>query len=195
MKGKVFASMIVFAVVLYVCSTAWSGQKTATFQVSAQMPQVITVSTTNLTFGQIQLGGTTNGTSTITVTAPSNTNYMIAINGGSNPVSATTGSCSRQMNDGKGNFIRYIITYSKYGSIGGKEWGDSCLSSYGGTPTFGCGATTPAADGEIGDCVGAQGTGSNQQFTVYGQIPQYTAVGANKPAGTYTDTLQVTVVF
>jgi len=51
--------------------------------------------------------------------------------------------------------------------------------------------STTSCTGGANTCVLGTGTGSNQNITVYGQVPTQTAPGG----GTYSDTVVVTVTF
>ena len=60
-----------FVLILASALSGWAAQQTTTFQVSAQVPQAVTVNATALDFGQASAGKSAN--STITVTAPQGT--------------------------------------------------------------------------------------------------------------------------
>ena len=147
--------------------SAMAVTETTTMNVSAQVPVALTVSATDLNFGQLSFTSPTTGTATISVTAADGVNFEIAIDAGANGV--------RAMGEMSSGYAIYYQLYqdSAYTTI----WGDSCLSS----PTY------PA-----GGCVTSTGDGTTQTFTVYGQADQ---VPPGFPSGTYGDTLTVTVSY
>lgn len=175
----------ILLVFLCVAGSAWAAQTTTQIQVTGQMPQTITVSATPLDFGVFTVGTGATATATITVVAPNGTNYKIALGGGNAPVSPTTNGCYRQLKNSTGN---NSILYDIY-LPNNMAWGDACLPS----PTYRCGTPIGGGGGvNNGDCVSGQGTGSQQQYQATGKTLN---IPATLPAGTYTDTVTVTVVW
>lgn len=146
--------------------SAMAATETTSMYVSAQVPVALTVSATDLNFGQLSFTSPTTATATISVTAADGVNFQIAIDAGLNG--------TREMGDP----MFYVIPYQLYqDSTYTTVWGDSCLSS----PTY------PA-----GGCVTSTGDGTTQTFTVYGEASQ---AYPGAPSGTYSDTLTVTVSY
>lgn len=133
-------------------------------------------SATNMDFGSyLQNSPTaTTGTSTITVLCSTGTPYAIALSAGN------SGSTAQRYMPiaGHGNLNYNLYTLSTYTAA--YIWDDptdaNCTNT-GGTST---------------NCKYGTGTGANQTYTVYGQIP-----AAQNPGGTGagTDTITVTVTF
>ena len=157
---------------VFMAGVVRAGQVTAIMPVSVTVLEAVTLSVTSLDFGT---AGTPDfdeyGTATITVTALDGLVYSIAIDAGSNPT-------PRTMRHSSGAELTYeLFMDSSYSQV----WGDDCA---GGTYTS-SGATCFA---------GAIGTGSPQTYTVYGVIT-YGSITTVPPAGTYTDSVTVTVVY
>jgi spore coat protein U-like protein len=108
-------------------------------------------------------------TAVITVQSTNTTPYSISLNNGQN----ASGS-QRRMSGGAGNYVSYgLYTDAGYS----QPW----------TST----TSTTSCTGGTGTCVLGTGTGSNQNLTIYGQVPPQTAPAT----GAYTDTVVVTVTF
>ena len=108
-------------------------------------------------------------TAVITVQSTNTTPYSIGLDNGQN----ASGS-QRRMSGGGGNYVSYgLYTDAAY--------------SHAWTST----TSTTSCTGGASTCVLGTGTGSNQNVTVYGQVPPQTAPAT----GTYTDTVVVTVTF
>lgn len=153
------------AVVLATPAVGIAATATTTFQVTATVLSVCTVSATNLAFGNYDASsGTPNdASSTVTTTCSNTTAYTVALNAG-------TGSGAtvalRKMTNGANT-----LNYSMYTTAGRTTvWGDGTLST-----------VTQAGTGN----------GSGQALTVFGRIPtsQYVT------AGSYTDTVTATVTY
>lgn len=148
-------------------STSGSGSSfTATISSSCN------VSTTSLNFGSSPSAITSNINSTATITAQctNSTPYSIGLGNGAN----ANGSQRRMQLGTTGNYINYnLYTNSGYSDA----WSAT-------TSTTSC--TSGASTCDLGT-----GTGSNQNYTVYGQVPPQTAPSS----GTYSDTVVVTVTF
>ncbi len=164
-------TIVLCTLMVLVAGMAWSAQQTAQMQITAQVPQAVTVSVTNLDFGNLSFSSNTPAQSTITVTASNGVNYSIGIDGGQHV------GGGRHLQDSGTNQVLYeLFMDSSYANT----WGDDCA---GGTYTMGGLATC---------MTGLTGTGSAQSHTVYGLI---TTLAPTQPAGSYTDTVTVTVVY
>ena len=122
--------------------------------------------TTNLDFGTYSsLATNHDSTSTISLACPANTSWRVGLNNGINASAA-----QRRMKSPAGNFINYEL-YRDNNRI--QRWGNDTT---GGSDTV-------------------NGSGSSQAnptvLTVYGRTP----VQAIAPAGTYTDTITVTLTY
>jgi spore coat protein U-like protein len=133
------------------------------FTVLATVPTSCTVSATNMNFGSVaSLASAVNATSTVTANCTITTPYEVAFNGG---VSGANDPTQRVMSNGS-----YILKYGLYrNSQRTLPWGNVS------------GSTTAAG----------VGTGSAQQITVYGTVPQ----GPTPVPGVYSDTIVVTLTY
>ncbi|MDF1693280.1 MAG: spore coat U domain-containing protein [Zhongshania sp.] len=145
------------------------GQTSDTFDVNITIEDSceLTTPATDMSFGTVQLLNTAyTATSTVSVTCTTDAAYDLALDQGGND-SATT----RRMADvGATNFVSYRL-YSDSGHSA--LWGDGT--------TF-------------GSVKAGTGTGIEQDITVYGRVE----AGDNAttpPAGTYSDTVTVSVTF
>ncbi|MGH8280664.1 MAG: Csu type fimbrial protein [Gammaproteobacteria bacterium] len=160
----------------FIPKTAWAASSCR-----ANGNLTVTVSGTGVTFGSydVMSAAATPGTGTVTVSAtctranlPFTVNYSIALStGGSGtftPRSMTSGTSQLQYN---------LYTTASLTTI----WGD------------GSGGTQTVADMITGTCTGPGGRNcsGSQPDTVYGNIP----ATQNVVAGSYTDTINVTVAF
>ncbi len=139
---------------------------TTTFQVTATVNDTCAISASDLTFGTYDPNaGDMDATTTVTATCTVGTEYDIGLDTGTNGGSA--GSTTRAMSDGSGKYLDYELYTDSARST---EWGNTV-----GTDTI----NNPSAS-----------AGGNDE-TVYGRIPggQYVA------AGTYSDTINVTITF
>jgi spore coat protein U-like protein len=150
---------------------AHAGTATGTFTVTATVVNSCVLNSAgNLGFGNYDPTSATNttGSSSISVNCTKGDAYTIALNYGANGGSAT----NRIMSDGAGDSLNYnLYTDSGYTLV----WNSTC------------GAGTNC-DGGTG---AGPGAGNAQTYTVYGQIP----AGQNVPAGSYSDTITLTVTF
>ena len=149
---------------------AYAGTATTTFQVTATVVNSCKINSAgNLGFGNYDPTNATNvtGNSTISVNCTKGDVYTIALDYGANGGSAA----NRIMASGANN-----LNYNLYTDVGlTKVWNNSC----------GVGNN---CDGGTG---AGPGGGNAQTYTVYGQI----VAGQNVPAGSYTDTITLTVTF
>jgi spore coat protein U-like protein len=148
-------------------SPASAGTKSDNLGVSATVAANCTISTTALDFGSIDTlsASPVTGTGGISVTCTSGTGWTAAADAGTGTGASYAG---RQMTSGAGDVLGYnLFTTGAYAVV----WGDGTSSS----------AT-----------VGDTGSGSAQSVTIYGRIP---AGQLTVPAGSYADTVAVTVTY
>lgn len=144
---------------------SYAATRTATFNVTAQVVSDCTiVSAPNLDFGTI---GVLNiayyANSTLVVACTPGTAYTVGLDAGS--VSGSTVG-TRYLN-GPGGNLNFVLTRdSGYAQI----WGN-----------------TPGTD-----TAGGTGTGSNQNYTIYGRI---NAMQATRAPGSYTTTVTATITY
>lgn len=157
---------------------AHAGTTTGTFAVKATVVNSCVLgSTGNLVFTGYDPTSSTalTGSTSISVTCTKNDAYVIGLSYGTNGGSAT----NRIMSDGAtptANTLNYnLYTDSGHNNV----WKDSSTCN------------NPASPGS--NCDGGTGAGptSPANYTVYGQIPAQ----QNVPAGTYNDTITITVTF
>lgn len=150
---------------------AQAGTTTSTFQVTATVvSSCIINSVGTLGFGSYDpnAGAALTGTSTINVNCTKNAPYTIALDYGVHGGTAA----NRMMQDAGTDTLNYnLYTDSGYTKV----WNSTC----GGANN--CDSGTGAGPG----------VGNQQTYTVYGQLP----AGQNAPAGSYADTITVTVNF
>jgi spore coat protein U-like protein len=159
---------LTLAVLLFVpCQqTAEAATDTTTFQVTATVNEVCSVSATDLAFGIYDPSAADNdNTSTITVTCTKGTNYSVGLNEGTASGATVT---TRQMEDAVSSDL---INYSLYSDA-------SRTVNWGNTPS------TDTVDV-------ASATGAAENHTVYGRI----SAGQYVTAGSYSDTITVTVTY
>lgn len=150
---------------------AHAGTTTGMFQVTATVVNSCKINSAgNLAFGNYDPTSATNttGSSSISVNCTKGDVYTIALNYGANGGSAS----NRIMTDGAGNNLNYnLFTDSGYTKV----WNSTC--------------------GAGNNCDGGTGAGPGganaQSYSVYGQI----VAGQNVPAGSYSDTITLTVTF
>lgn len=166
-------STLAFATAVLLAGTASAATTGGSFQVTASVANsCVVTSATNIAFGAYDPAAANNttaldGLGAVTVRCTRGSNAAIALDQG---LSATgTSSCgapARQMSDGGSNRLRYDI-----------------YSDSGRTSAWGCAATN--------DVDQAFSSLAPVAFTTYGRIP----AGQDVPAGSYTDTVTVTVTF
>lgn len=141
----------------------------ASFTVQSTVVAGCAVSAQPLAFGSyVPAAGALNATTTIRVGCASGLVYLVLLNAGTTP-GGTIGQ--RLLSSGAGTLQYNLYTSASYASV----WGDGSGGSFIGFG-FGSGIATPAS------------------LTVYGQLPDNTA-NRGAGAGTYTDTIQVTVLY
>jgi spore coat protein U domain-containing protein, fimbrial subunit CupE1/2/3/6 len=134
---------------------------TTSFIVTATISNSCTISAGNLSFGTYT-GAVLNGTSMIVVSCTKNAPYYVGLNAGTATGATVT---TRKLTSGT-----HTLNYALYSNSGhSTNWGNTV-----GT-----------------DTVTGAGSGTNQQLTVYGQIP------ANQSLipGTYSDTITATITY
>lgn len=165
-------SMLAFAVAALAAGTASAATSTGSFQVTASVANSCVVSSTsNIAFGAYDPAGANNtaaldGAGSVAVRCTRGTTAAVALEQGANAASGS--DCTtplRQMASGTDR-LRYDI-YSDSGRTSG--WG--CTTSNDVDQSFT--SLAPIS------------------FTTYGRIP----AGQDVPAGSYTDTVTVTVTF
>ncbi|GAP66686.1 putative spore coat protein, late developmental [Mizugakiibacter sediminis] len=153
---------------------AQAGTDSATFNVTATVINSCkVVAANNIGFGNYDPAGANNTTpldasGSVQVRCTKNTNAAVTLNQGANPATGSTcASPSRQMTDGGSNRLGYAI------------YKDAARSQ-----PWGCDATNQAS-------FTSTGIASPITLTTYGRV----AAGQDVPAGSYTDTVSVTVTF
>ncbi|MGH8278004.1 MAG: Csu type fimbrial protein [Gammaproteobacteria bacterium] len=151
---------------------AHAGTSAGTFSVTATVVNSCVINSAgNLAFGNYDPNSATptTGSSSIKVNCTKGDAYTIALNYGANGGSAT----NRIMVSGTNQLDYNLYTDTGYSNV----WLATCPSPVGTSCDGGTGA--------------GPGAGNAQTYTVYGSI----AIGQNVPAGSYSDTIQVTVTF
>ncbi|PPE74469.1 spore coat protein U [Solimonas fluminis] len=135
-------------------------------QITIQNTCALTTAPTNLNFGpQGVLVANVDTTSTIKVTCTTGADFDLGLDAGANE-SAANNVNTRRMTDGSSHYVSYNM-YSDSGR--NTVWGEAVDTN----------------------TVGSTGTGTEQSFTVYGRVPAQTT----PPAGSYADTVVVTVTY
>jgi len=152
---------------------AVAGTASGTLAVSATVNTNCTVNSPTMTFTAIDPTANANstGTATLSVTCTKGTTLVdIKLGPGGHQIV----SGSRQVNSGANNMAYALYTDSGHTTL----WGDSTTTGIGAKLSSGFSAFSSVA--------------TPQTFTVYGQI---LAAAEDVPAGTYTDSVAVTVDF
>lgn len=156
-----------------ITSLATAATTTTTFPVSMVISATCSVQATGMNFGTVTSGGSYDSNGSITVNCVSGTPYAVALDKGTSTI---PNARSTSFTHAQGTTQ---LGYELYKDVGKSQvWGDA-----------GFGATYPTGTPVLGT-----GSGSPQQLTVYGHanIPSGNFI---IPAGTYTDTVTVTVNF
>ena len=174
--GKAFGLTALGAAVAlplaFTATPAQAATTTTTFNVTATVTSSCTVTATNLAFGSYNVlsASPTNATSTITATCTKGTGFTIALDAGQNAGGASNFSARAMTN---GAATPSLLGYQLYtNSAHTTVWGDGTNSS-----------STVSGTGT--------GPGAGVSNTVYGEI----AANQNVPAGSYSDTVNVTVTY
>jgi spore coat protein U-like protein len=153
------------------CPTSGSSSDAGGSSFTATVNANANVSATTLNFGSTSsLASNIDSTATISVQATNTTPYSIGLGNGVN----ASGSQRRARKGATASFIDYDL------------YTDSARSQAWSTST-----STTSCTGGAGTCMLATGTGASQNTTVYGRVPTQTIPAA----GTFTDTVVVTVTF
>jgi spore coat protein U-like protein len=161
------ASLLAVALTAGASQTAFAADTTSNMGVSANVTSNCVVSTTAVAFGNVDVtaGSNVDGTGAISVTCTSGTAWVASANAGGGTGASLT---TRKMANGA-NLLNYALyTDSSRTSI----WGD------------GVGGTTAT--------VGDTGSGTGQSKTIYARVP---SGQTSLPAGSYADTVVVTVTY
>jgi spore coat protein U-like protein len=144
-----------------VAQNAWAGTATTTITVSAGVAAACTISATRLAFHSVITSTLSTGSASITVNCTSGAPIDIGLSYGNNASSAPR----RLQGITITNFVSYVLFQDFANTI---LWGNN-----------------------VGfDTLASTGTGANQVFQVYGQVPSQSVT-----ADTYTDSVTVTVTF
>jgi spore coat protein U-like protein len=143
---------------------------TTTFQVQATVPKLCLFGAGTLNFGTYTPGSGTaaTGTTTLNVNCTKTTTYTVTFNAGS----TTGGTVAQRLLANGANTLQYnLYTTNTYATI----YGDG---------TGGTANVTGAGSG----------VGTANAVTIYGQLPD-NAFNQNAAAGTYTDTITMTITY
>lgn len=149
---------------LAACATTYAAETRTTMSVAMTVPVSCTISATAMSFGTNTGVTSVQSQSAINVNCPTSLPYNVAIDAGANLLGD-----DRRMRNGSAGFVSYRLTKTR----GGANWGDS---DFGNTFTR-------------GSSVAGTGAGSQQTLLVFGE----TVGAASIPAGSYTDSVVVTV--
>ena len=156
---------------------AYSTTITEKMNVSADINASCIMSSTDLDFGDYDATGVNvtadlTATATISTTCTSGTNGVITMSGGSHFLFCMSSKCYRRMaNAGETSFLRYNI-YTNESYSWAFVWTDN-----------------PNDVNTVGHVTGS---GISQELTVYGEVHKNQT---NASAGSYTDTINVTLRF
>lgn len=166
-------ALVVAVAALSVAGTASAATTGGSFQVTASVANsCVVTSATNIAFGAYDPASANNttaldGAGSVTVRCTRGSNAAIALNEGLAPASGSAcGTPLRQMSDAGANRLRYDL-----------------YSDSGRTAAWGCSTTN--------DVDQAFTSLAPVTFQTYGRIP----AGQDVPAGSYADTVTVTVTF
>jgi len=173
MKRVILMGLLILSVSL-LTGAVWAGEVTTTFQVSATVPQAVTVTAHDLDFGTVSFTQPTDQTTNIEVTAQNGLTYQIGLGAGTNCSGGSVFRCLDYQDPLNGPSWGYeLYQDSSHSTV----WGDSCVSSS--TYAYSCAGPFTSS-------------GITQIYTVYGRVvspPSWVSTG------TYTDTITVTVVY
>jgi spore coat protein U-like protein len=143
---------------------------TTTLPVTATVGAVCTVSATGVNFGAFS-GPAVTANGSVSVTCANGTFYSVALNAGDH--FGVGGTATRNVVAATGALAYRLFEDPALGN----EWGDTCP---GGAGSY------------FGSCFNVIGTGVAEVLTVFGRLE---ATPSAPPAGTYSDTVLVTVIF
>ena len=161
--------VILSGLVLAFCPPAYCGQPASTLDVSINVVELCTVTTSPLAFGDYNPSEGAIAEGSVEVTCPKGVPYKIALDAGENPKA----DLFRRMSNGSGDYLPYKIWKDPYRR---REWGDSDFDN-----------SYPA-----GRSLCVKGCSAVQSHPVYGTVwPRKNGV----PAGLYTDVVNVKVYY
>jgi spore coat protein U-like protein len=156
-------------ILLAVSGTASALTRTTTFGVSATVAANCTIGATNLAFGTYDASAARTGSSTLSVNCTQGAPYSLALSAGT---TAGATHAQRLLANGTNTLQYNLYTTAALGSI----WGDG-------------------TNGVLVNGVGAgMSSGAAVAHTVFGQVPNST-VNQDAPAGSYTDSITVTITY
>ena len=167
---KFIVVMLGLVLTVLFLSTAFAEIRTDYLTVSATLVPSCTVSATPVNFGDTGGADNVHANGTVTVNCDSGTTYDIGLNEGLHPYM----TFRHLANSGNTEWVTYDLCTSSTDCLQ-NIWGNSCTT----------------ASYTVGYCVSGTGTGSNQVYPVYGMLHSFYSV----PAGTYTDTVTVELVY
>ncbi len=156
---------ILLASMAYAPVVSAQGSTGTKFDVQAEVPGVCSVSASNLEFGAF-VGAEINTSTKINVKCVNGQHFEVLLDDGNHLAPNGT----RQMEFGRGNFLRYDLYTDK---PGGSRWGNAR-----GLGVTGIGLGLP----------------QGQDIFVYGRLFG-SAFNQSAPAGVYSDTINVTVLY
>lgn len=157
--------------------SAYAATSASDMAVTASINANCTMSITDLAFGAydpIVANATSDlrATATLSATCTSGTTSVVTMNPGLHPTYCMSSKCYRKMaNAGETSFLRYNI-YTEASYSWGNVWSDN-----------------PIDRSSVGQVIGS---GISQDLTVYGEVHKNQT---NALAGSYTDTINVTLRF
>jgi spore coat protein U-like protein len=153
-----------------VSGTQAASPQTANLSVTATVSANCTISTTAVAFGEYDPVVTNASTvldasGKVSITCTNGAPVTIALGQGPDPVAGSTDAVPVRRMKAGANYLNYqLYTEVTHTTV----WGNDTSSD-----------------------VGTNGTGANQDITVYGRVP----AGQNVPTGSYTDTVVATITF
>ena len=174
-KMLALSTMLLFAVGLSV--SAYATASVSDMAVTAEINANCIMSTTDLAFGAYDpiVANATEGltgSATVSATCTSGATGVVTMSGGLHSTFCMSSKCYRRMaNAGETSFLRYNI-YTNAGYSWGYVWTDN-----------------PVDTKTVGQVTGS---GISQDLTVYGEVHKNQT---NASAGSYTDTINVTLRF
>ena len=160
---------VVSGLILAFCPPAYCGQSASTLNVSINVVELCTVTTSPLAFGDFNPSKGAAAEGSVEVTCPKGVPYKIALDAGEN---LKAGHLRRMSND-SGDYLPYKIWKDPHRK---REWGDSDFDN-----TYSAGESL---------CV--KGCSAVQSHPVYGTVwPRKEGV----PSGLYTDVVNVKVYY
>jgi spore coat protein U-like protein len=166
MSRSVYA-LVAAGISLALSGAAHAGSTSTSFTVSASVAANCFVTATNMNFNAYDAGTEKTATSSVKVRCTNGTSYTVKLGSGGGTYA------QREMTSGASKLQYNLYTDSGYSNV----WGDAT----GGTSTV---ADTGAGLSAV----------KEKTHTVYGKVPD-SAANQDAPAGSYSDTIQVTVEY